>query len=207
MTEILHTVPRETPAEVLARYGLQAQAEFKPHPRGQRHRWDDPKGEASPHLDWQIKITYRAEPGACAYPVHSLTYTQGIGHLPGFNHDRFRREGAYQSAVWEAFYSGVWRPDRDADPIYLDRVEHHPDEVEVFSSVLSDISGYLDTPLFGPWAESYGYDSDSRSAEKIFNECRATAEVFAQVLGWFRLCQLCAEFHTAEQGSDQEDAA
>jgi hypothetical protein len=48
-----------------------------------------------------------------------------------------------------------------------------PKEADLFNCLLSDTSD-IDGNLFEDWADNLGYDSDSRSAEKIFSACQAT---------------------------------
>lgn len=40
------------------------------------------------------------------------------------------------------------------------------------------------------WAENFGYDSDSRKAEKMFNECRETGFNLLRVIGADRFDEL-----------------
>lgn len=54
-----------------------------------------------------------------------------------------------------------------------------PDIQTVLHSVLSDADG-TDEP-FEDWAESLGYDPDSRKAEATYNACKATADALAKM--------------------------
>lgn len=50
-------------------------------------------------------------------------------------------------------------------------VKESPSLAVVLECVLSDINGINDM-TFEEWANDFGYDSDSRSAESIFNACK-----------------------------------
>lgn len=47
-------------------------------------------------------------------------------------------------------------------------IAHEPELEEVLDSLASDAAGYLNARDFEDWASEYGYDTDSRRAEKTF---------------------------------------
>ncbi len=49
--------------------------------------------------------------------------------------------------------------------------EGEPDPAEVLARVCDEFHGTIDR-TFEEWADDYGYDQDSRRAEKIFNACK-----------------------------------
>jgi len=51
-----------------------------------------------------------------------------------------------------------------------------PTVEDVMSCLLLDASGVDQARDFEDWASDYGYDTDSRKAEKIYNDCRESAE-------------------------------
>jgi hypothetical protein len=46
---------------------------------------------------------------------------------------------------------------------------------QVFDSLVSDATGYLEAQSFEDFAENFGYDTDSRKAEAIYDACGETA--------------------------------
>ena len=55
-----------------------------------------------------------------------------------------------------------------------------PENTDVLHCCLLD-ADVLDHPDFESWAGDFGYDIDSRSAEKIYKECLASALRFRQL--------------------------
>jgi hypothetical protein len=47
--------------------------------------------------------------------------------------------------------------------------KHDPDAADILGSLVSDSSGYDSAGSFEDWANEYGYDTDSRKAERLYN--------------------------------------
>ena len=63
---------------------------------------------------------------------------------------------------------------------------HHgaePTADEVLDCLASDASGVDNARGFEDWASEYGYDTDSRKAEKIYKQCGKQAEKLKNLLG------------------------
>ena len=58
-----------------------------------------------------------------------------------------------------------------------------PTLADVLDCLAMDASGYANTGYFGDWAREYGYDEDSRAAEKIFRVVKRQAEQLKRTLG------------------------
>lgn len=58
-----------------------------------------------------------------------------------------------------------------------------PTAADVVSCLASDWSGIQSTRDFEDWATDYGYDTDSRKAEKLYQACKRAAEKFARWAG------------------------
>jgi hypothetical protein len=58
-----------------------------------------------------------------------------------------------------------------------------PTVEDVLESLASDAAGYENAREFEDWASEYGYDTDSRSAEKTFNAVKEQAEQLKSLLG------------------------
>ena len=60
-------------------------------------------------------------------------------------------------------------------------ITNNPDSEGVLDCLLSDSSGVDEN--FEDWAANYGYDTDSRKAEKIYNLCKKQSKKTQQLLG------------------------
>ena len=58
-----------------------------------------------------------------------------------------------------------------------------PTLAEVLDCLASDASGVDNAQSFEAWASEYGYDTDSRKAEKTYNICRQQAQELKALLG------------------------
>lgn len=61
-------------------------------------------------------------------------------------------------------------------------LSHEPDAASVLDCIASDSSG-IDGQSFEQWADDYGYDTDSRSAERTYNACISQASKLKKFLG------------------------
>jgi len=57
-----------------------------------------------------------------------------------------------------------------------------PDVETVLDTLAGDAAGIENTPSFEDWCAEYGYDTDSRSAERTFNACEKQAEELKQFI-------------------------
>lgn len=58
-----------------------------------------------------------------------------------------------------------------------------PEAVEVLDCLVSDAAGIENARDFTDWAQEYGYDPDSRKAEKIYRVCVRQSDKLAVFLG------------------------
>lgn len=70
-------------------------------------------------------------------------------------------------------------------PFYMGRGHNgEPPEVDdVMDCVLSDAAGYDGADGFDDWAGEYGYDTDSRAAEKVYKAVEKGRNKLARLLG------------------------
>lgn len=54
---------------------------------------------------------------------------------------------------------------------------------DLLSSLALDASSVIDGQSFEDWAGDFGYDTDSRKAERTYNACKAGAEKLEELLG------------------------
>jgi len=62
-------------------------------------------------------------------------------------------------------------------------VSHEPEVVDVLNCLADDSAGVSNARSFEEWAEEYGYDTDSRKAEKTYNVCVKQAARLLSFLG------------------------
>lgn len=64
-------------------------------------------------------------------------------------------------------------------------IERAPDEqvAEVADSLISDVWSYQQAGSFEDWAEEFGYDTDSRKAEKIYRTVEGLADAVVALFG------------------------
>lgn len=58
-----------------------------------------------------------------------------------------------------------------------------PELKDVLDSLASDAAGYDNSENFESWAVEYGFDSDSRKAEKIYRSVKRQAEQLERIIG------------------------
>jgi len=58
-----------------------------------------------------------------------------------------------------------------------------PDIQDVLDAIASDGSGYENATGFEDWASEYGYDTDSRKAERTYRAVKSQAERFMRFVG------------------------
>lgn len=76
--------------------------------------------------------------------------------------------------------------DRRMGPILFSQgiaIKDPPTVEDVLNCVSSDVAGYENARSFEDWASEYGYDTDSRKAEKIYKEIGKQAEELKALLG------------------------
>jgi hypothetical protein len=58
-----------------------------------------------------------------------------------------------------------------------------PTAADVLDCLASDAAGVENATSFDDWASDYGYDTDSRKAERIYKACKRNAEDLYSLLG------------------------
>jgi len=98
-------------------------------------------------------------------------------------------EWARTATHWEC----VIKRGRDRMTVHFSQgpaVVHEPEIDEVLDSLASDAAGYLNARDFDDWASEYGYDTDSRRAERIFNAVGEQVTDLRRLLGQQALQEL-----------------
>lgn len=121
-----------------------------------------PKGEDRLTLNWRIKLTRGNR------VVIDTTYTAGVAHCPGYGSRDKYSEKPIVAAECET--GRVCRYSVTMDQAYTTAQSINPDEADVIACLVLDCNA-LDYRDFEEWAESTGYDPDSRAAEAIYQTC------------------------------------
>ena len=129
-------------------------------------------GDENVSLNWRITIGNHRN----AWGRLTTDYMQGIGHLPG--HKFSQRLTVYENERQrKAAETGLWAATGDRYPRKLPA----PKLIDVLYCLVSDAS-VLDCATFEDWADELGYDTDSRKAEKISDECLKNALALRQYI-------------------------
>lgn len=167
MTEAAEITPRDKLAAAMAALGLTIAAEFVPFSQSRS------KAEEWQSLNWRITLQRNGR------DVLSSDYGAGTGHCPA--HKRAKRDKTrYMESLRKRAIAAECETGRahdfgegmlfGRDGIRDLRIPIMPDSVDVMWSLSQD-SSVLDSGGFENWASELGYDSDSRTAESIYQHC------------------------------------
>lgn len=175
-------------AAAIAALGLTVKADFVPFSQSRN------KAEKSPSLNWRVTVQRNGR------DLLTTDYSAGIGHCPSYNvkpsphwnrPDRmwrgelcaFECESGFKARGFTSW--GGFTSDREK-PIL-------PNPLDVLYSLHMD-ADVLNYATFEDWAETFGYDADSRSAEQTYRACLEIALKFRAALGEDGLAQLANIF-------------
>lgn len=118
-------------------------------------------------FSYEVKI--RSQDGKREF---GTSYTMGPGHSPAWN-----KANSIPGAMTVHKLDQMRRAytERQGRPA--------PNLPDVLESLALDFQGVADLQTFEAWASDYGYNPDSREAERIYNTCRDSLARFAQVFG------------------------
>lgn len=154
--EAAETLEREAGA-----IGLFIECEFVPWSRSRNAK------EERPSVNWRIQLKRSRGVGESpSWLIWEGDYTQGSGHLKtpkGFNPGRLDGDAAVRQACETK--KGFWGRTVIPDVFVVE-----PALSEILHCLLVDASA-IDEGSFEDWAESLGYDSDSRKAEAMWRAC------------------------------------
>lgn len=181
MIDVTETTNEERDA-FIASLGLEYKATFVPQSESRN------AGDKQPSLNWRITLSVNRA-------TLTTDYMQGIAHLPDYNkitnprlvfaHEYLRRcaeTGTYMRILGGRVYESIMS---FAKPIAIPA----PELRDVLYSLALD-SEVLEYPTFEEWASSYGYDEDSRAAEKTYRACLDIALNLRAMIGDANLTRL-----------------
>jgi hypothetical protein len=171
-------VTKETIEAVAAELGLTMAAKFVPHSQSRN------KADKEPRLNWVVTLRVGDR------VVIETDYTAGQGHCPAYKQRGGRTAVARELVRWECEHGkpGFWSYgmglvlQRSAKPIL-------PALADVLHCLCSDADA-IDYGSFEDWANSVGYDPDSRKAEATYRACLELALKLRNGLGDEKLARL-----------------
>ena len=171
----METTERKQPETLIAAVdalGLKYEARFVPFNQSRNAKKATKPSDYS--LNWKITLSKNGR-------QHLVTdYMQGIAHIPGYSQNT-----RFTSDAWEALKyaceSGktIRRPGSVIPQVKAIPV---PALHDVMYSLAMD-AGAIDHADFESWASDYGYDVDSREAEKIYKQCLQIALTLRAMIG------------------------
>lgn len=179
-----HEIARETVNRLAHELGLEIGARFVPFSQSRHAK--PRKGAAQPwqSLNWRIALSRNGR------PVLECDYSQGVAHCPASRSARFPVNADRQRAIALEIESGrVAGVGIGGRAFETAKRIPPPDLADVLHSLAFD-SSVLDYARFEDWADDYGYDTDSRSAESTYRECLAHALALRASIGESALAKL-----------------
>jgi hypothetical protein len=171
--------------ECAERLKIGVKAEFVPFSQSRN------KAKKTPSLNWRVTLTRDGR------DILTTDYGAGQGHCPASKRPPKLSNGAIDKYL-QRKRIGIecerGKVSRARDGNYAGLMLGAPilpDECDVIYSLARD-SDVLDYSSFEEWAENFGYDADSRSAEKIYQACLAIALQLRNGLGETVLAELQA---------------
>lgn len=135
------------------------------------------KAEKHLSLNWKITIGKRAQ------NVLTTDYMQGIAHIP--NYHKIVGYGMRRTVAIEQFEkiaSEQGKYAKSLDSSFMLEKLPAPKLKDVLHSLVMD-SDVIDYASFEDWASNFGYDTDSREAERIYKACLDTALKLRNMIG------------------------
>ena len=156
------------PAEYVKEAGFALTAIFQPA----SIQTDEWKRSA---VNFQVTLTYN---GIVCFQG---SYAYGIGNLPGYKHNFGRKTVDEAHAEKQAIEDGLWSGRYGKRTTFDRKKVPDPKVTDVLYSILMD-ADVLNYGAFEEWADSLGYDADSRAAEETYKACLNQSLKFQSVV-------------------------
>jgi len=139
-----------------------------------------------PTLNWKVEVLHSGR------PILHTDYGQGLGHIPEYKHSYCISMSAAE-VLTHTMQNG--KVPMHLQP-YIAKVGKVPDPKieDVLSCLLLDGSADFDAQQLEDWCEYFGYDTDSRKAEKLYGECLRTGQALRRALGESAIAKLREAF-------------
>lgn len=168
--------------------GLTVDWEFVPFSKSRNAQPDSTFGNGKPweSINWKATLKHNGR------EILRTDYSQGLGHAPAMkakvkaNVNQIMRENAAREEIESGM---VCKWDFGDRPFSTRKPLPRPSVADLVSSLAMD-SDVLDHACFDDWAESLGYDTDSRKAESIYRATLEHALALRNSIGNANLVQL-----------------
>ena len=148
----------------IEKHGLSVKAVFVPFSQSRNAANDPGNKPGSRSLNWRVTLVRDGR------DIITTDYSAGVGHCPSYK----------QMARWTLDYvelivfetergKTAYKPNENSPYIRAGK-DILPNPLDVIYSLVMDCD-VLDYADFEEWAESFGYDTDSRNAESIYKHC------------------------------------
>ena len=143
-------------AQILESNNIKLVYEFVPFSKSRN------KADKSPSLNYKVKVLKGER------EVLETDFMMGCAHCPAYKN--FRLNSYEQNRVIKAECERGTEHRFIADSPFNTGNKILPHAADVFHSLVLD-SDVIEYSSFEDWAENFGYDADSRKAEKIYRDC------------------------------------
>lgn len=174
MNKISDNKVKDVVSETLAEMGLTVESVFIPFKQSRN------ANEKSPSLNWSATLMLNGK------AVLTTNYSAGCGHCPSYKQG-MKTQYDYQRVNIEC-QTGF----KAANDHYPSKIQIKLDPKDFIYSVLVDAEAFeMD---FEEWAGNFGYETDSRKAEKAYNECREIGVKLVRAIGTDEFARLQETF-------------
>ncbi|CAB4162716.1 hypothetical protein UFOVP785_95 [uncultured Caudovirales phage] len=127
-------------------------------------------GEKYRNLNWRLTLSIKGKPFSC-------DYSAGTAHIPTKDREAEKKPYRMTAGVWNAVQIKTWENQ------YCETGKPGlPNLADVVYSLLMDGANCIDQS-FEEWCSNYGYDTDSRTVERIYNACKDTGAWLCKAVG------------------------
>jgi hypothetical protein len=168
-------------ATVSARLGLTVSAVFVPYSKSRAFKAGARASDRS--LNWTVTVEHNGR------AIYSTDYGAGIAHAPSYRNKVHGAPHVMTINRDAALVAETETGRSHVSPFIAQQTALLPDTADVLACLAMECDA-LDHSTFEDWAESYGYDSDSRKAEATYRACLATALALRSALGDAALAEL-----------------
>ena len=169
------------PGEAVAKLGLTVESVFVPFSQS-RH-----KDEKHKTLNWKITLKRNGR------EVVTTDYGAGRAHCPAYKNRKGPETTIYNDNRITTECEKGFAAQPNSEYTVNPNVPILPDSLSVIHSLLMD-SEVINYACFEDWASDFGYDPDSRSAEKTYQGCMAIALKVNRAFNSFELEELRQAF-------------
>lgn len=168
---------KDKAAVLIHEMGLTVESEFVPWSKSRN------AGEKMPSLNWKVTVKYKGR------PVLTTDYMAGMGHCPidkKLGRKLYSGMGlslwGYERILFECEKGiAIDAPRSEEGLIVPTKTKITPDSTNVLYSLVIDSDAFEYS--FEEWCSNFGYDTDSRKAESMYNTCLEISRQLIRAIG------------------------